>query len=196
MADESHMHLLSHGSILAALTAPALILTLACTLPGKDTLRVPRAAPFIELGLRESDTLACKADPCEKWYRLAVNTSKRVSIEVDSSIDPNSCDFAIVLFDEDFKIVTQNDAPRKRPRQLSAELIPGLYALRIHKLTGLDTPLQYRLRGIAGPLSGLATPSKTKPEDPPTSPRVVTPAPAPGWFRPPSSCAPGSWTSP
>ncbi len=154
------------------------MISVACALPGTNDLEVPRAAPFIELGLRDSDTIACEAGRCEKWYRLAVNKNQRISIEVSSDSDPVSADFGIVLYDGELEVVAHNDTPYQRPRQLSAELDRGLYSLRIEQLTGLDSPLRYRLRAIAGPLSRFALPAATRPPHRPVPSRPPDPAAA------------------
>ncbi|MBW2722800.1 MAG: hypothetical protein JRE71_00320 [Deltaproteobacteria bacterium] len=143
------------------------MLSLACAFPGANDLDVPRNAPFIELGLRDTDTLACDAGRCEKWYRLAVHKSQRISIEVSSDADPVAADFGVVLYDGDLEVVTRNNTPHQRPRQLSAELDRGLYSLRIEKLTGLDSPMRFRLRAIAGPLSRFTLPAPSEPPDRP-----------------------------
>jgi len=171
------------------------MLSLACAFPGANDLDVPRNAPFIELGLRDTDTLACDAGRCEKWYRLAVHKSQRISIEVSSDADPVAADFGVVLYDGDLEVVTRNNTPHQRPRQLSAELDRGLYSLRIEKLTGLDSPMRFRLRAIAGPLSRFTLPAPSEPPDrpapskPPDLP-TTSPGIAPEPPHPPRHSAP------
>lgn len=163
--------------------AVAVLLSLACAQSGPKTVaparEIPVMLPVIGLGIRQTDTLTCKGDPCARWYKLAIDRSERISIEVLSNSAAVSTDYGLGLYNQKFEVLVHDRAPYQRPRQVTAKLSPGSYYVRVEGLTDLEVPLEFTLLAIAGPRSQFSAPESRPIAKPKQQPARTAPAERP-----------------
>ena len=135
--------------------AVALLLSLACAQSGPKTIAPAGEISVIRLGIRQTDVLTCKGDPCARWYQLAIRRTEQISIEVLAHSAAVSTDYGLGLYNQRFEVLVHDRTPYQRPRQVTAKLGPGNYYVRVEGLTEFEVPLEFTLRAIAGPRSQL-----------------------------------------